>query len=202
MAKELVFSLGATDYAAAPVKLERKKLYGWTEVRATDPSGSICQLVSLDEEGTMIIPKGSTKLGTLNAAGIWMEKDQLVAVDAAGVPLPAQPSSFDAPIKLGATVTTEQFLDHLITSVYQLGGEGCVALAKEIGETIYSFPFSYRGGFELAPGFLLANGETLYLFAGERVELPFVGLEQQGVIDEAEEDAAESGDYELDFNMM
>lgn len=28
MAKELTFTLGGTGYAAAPVKLERKKIYG------------------------------------------------------------------------------------------------------------------------------------------------------------------------------
>ena len=37
MAKELMFKLGGTDYGAAPVKLERKKIYGWTDIVATDP---------------------------------------------------------------------------------------------------------------------------------------------------------------------
>lgn len=39
MAKELVFKLVGTDYGAAPVKLERKKIYGWTDVVATDRNG-------------------------------------------------------------------------------------------------------------------------------------------------------------------
>lgn len=39
MAKELVFKLAGTDYGAAPVKLERKKIYGWTDVVATDRNG-------------------------------------------------------------------------------------------------------------------------------------------------------------------
>ena len=37
MAKELLFKLNGTDYASAPVKLERKKIYGWTDIVATDP---------------------------------------------------------------------------------------------------------------------------------------------------------------------
>ena len=32
MAKELIFKLNGTDYGSAPVKLERKKIYGWTDV--------------------------------------------------------------------------------------------------------------------------------------------------------------------------
>jgi len=38
MAKDLNFVLGASKFAAAPVKLERKKLYGWTELRVQDPT--------------------------------------------------------------------------------------------------------------------------------------------------------------------
>ena len=34
MAKELMFKLAGADYGAAPVKLERKKIYGWTDVEA------------------------------------------------------------------------------------------------------------------------------------------------------------------------
>ena len=36
MAKELIFSLSGAEYAAAPTKLERKKLYGWSTLIATD----------------------------------------------------------------------------------------------------------------------------------------------------------------------
>ena len=39
MAKELHFQLSGTDYATAPVKLERKKIYGWTTCVATDKEG-------------------------------------------------------------------------------------------------------------------------------------------------------------------
>lgn len=35
MAKELSFSLAGAEYAAAPVKLERKKIYGWSDLVAT-----------------------------------------------------------------------------------------------------------------------------------------------------------------------
>lgn len=40
MAKELQFKLGGQDYGAAPVKLERKKIYGWKEGAGAKLEGS------------------------------------------------------------------------------------------------------------------------------------------------------------------
>ena len=45
MAKELMFKLGGADYGAAPVKLERKKIYGWTDTVATDKDGNVCAIL-------------------------------------------------------------------------------------------------------------------------------------------------------------
>ena len=36
MAKELLFKLVGSEYSAAPVKLERKKIYGWTSLVANN----------------------------------------------------------------------------------------------------------------------------------------------------------------------
>ena len=36
MARALTFDLGGTAFQAEPVKLDRKKVYGWTETAATD----------------------------------------------------------------------------------------------------------------------------------------------------------------------
>jgi len=46
MAKEIQFKLGGKDYGAAPVKLERKKIYGWTDFVATDRAGEVCDSAS------------------------------------------------------------------------------------------------------------------------------------------------------------
>ena len=58
MAKDLTFILSGTQYAAAPEKVERKKLYGWVDTRVTDYKGAECQLAYLDDSGATIIPKG------------------------------------------------------------------------------------------------------------------------------------------------
>jgi len=201
MAKALNFNLNGVTYAAAPTKLERKKVYGWTELRVTANDGSICRQVGLDSSGQTIIPKGAIKLGALKEDGSWMEKSELVAVHEDGSLAEAIPSSFDSTINLTRKVTPEEFLDNVITSVYQLDGEASADLVSAIGNSIYCFPFSYRGGFEASNGYLISNGNVAYIFVGNPAQFDYVGLEEQGVLDEPE-DEAELNDDELDFNMM
>ena len=71
MAKNLIFTLGGAEYAAAPVKIERKKLYGWSEIVALDAEGEKCAVVTVDETGSFIIPKGGLGLGILTPQGQW-----------------------------------------------------------------------------------------------------------------------------------
>ena len=47
MAKELTFTLTGAMYASAPIKLERKKIYGWSNLVATDKEGVICNTAYL-----------------------------------------------------------------------------------------------------------------------------------------------------------
>ena len=79
MAKELIFKLSGTDYGAAPVKLERKKIYGWTNIVATDRDGSVCGSAYLSPDDALIIPSGGLKQGTVSEDGRWVEKGELTA---------------------------------------------------------------------------------------------------------------------------
>ncbi len=65
MAKELQFKLNGTDYGAAPVKLERKKIYGWTNIVATDRSGEECGSAYLAPDDALIIPSGQARYALL-----------------------------------------------------------------------------------------------------------------------------------------
>ena len=47
MAKELIFKLNGTDYGSAPVKLERKKIYGWTDYLSKHPTFTGIRIVRL-----------------------------------------------------------------------------------------------------------------------------------------------------------
>lgn len=201
MAKALNLILGGSTFALAPTKVERKKLYGWTELRATDPDGNVCRQAGLDSNGVTIIPKGATKIGMLREDGNWMEKDELQALHADGSVAEAIPSSFEGEIKLEQKVDTEKLMDCIVTSVYQLEGEGAEELAKAIGSDIYTFPFSYRGGYDASDGFLLSNGTTPFIFVGTEAQFEMIGLDEQAVVDEPDEEV-EMEEDELDFSMF
>ena len=56
MAKELSFNLSGATYGATPIKLERKKLYGWTSLVATSRNGDVCNSAYLSPDDALIIP--------------------------------------------------------------------------------------------------------------------------------------------------
>ena len=199
MAKELVFNIYGEDYGAAPVKLERKKIYGGTNIVATDRDGSVCGSAYLSPDDALIIPSGGLKQGTVSEDGRWVEKGELTAYSEDGQEvLPTYASSFDAPIELKCKATTEEFLDNDWESVYQLVNAD---LATAVGDDIYKFDFSYRGGTNHNDGYLINTPGGLFLFAGDKQEFPLVSLAEETTIDDTEEPVEEEID-ELDFSMF
>ena len=199
MAKELMFKLAGTEYGAAPVKLERKKIYGWTDTVATDRNGDVCNSAYLSPDDALVIPSGGLKQAVVDDGGRWVEKSALVAYSEDGSEvLPVQPSSFDAPIELKEKATTEEFLDNDWESVYQLVNPD---LAAAVGDDIYKFDFSYRGGTNHNEGYLMNTPGGLFLFAGDKQEFPLVSLAEETTIDDTEEPVEEEID-ELDFSMF
>ena len=199
MARELTFKLTGTEYAAAPVKLERKKIYGWTSLVATDRDGGVCESAYLSPDGSLIIPSGGLKQAIVDSDGRWVERSALTAYDEDGEKeLPIFPSSFDGLIELTEKAKPEEFLDNDWESVYQLVNP---ELAAAVGDDIYKFVFSYRGGTNPNDGFLLNTPGGLFLFAGDRQEFPLLSLAEETTIDEVEEPEEESLD-DLDFSML
>ena len=199
MAKELIFKLGGKEFAGAPVKLERKKIYGWTDVVATDRDGDECVKAYLSPEDVLIIPSGGLKQATVDAEGRWVEKGELTAYSEDGTEvLPILPSAFDAPIELNVKASEDEFLDNDWESIYQVDNAD---LAAAIGNDIYKFEFSYRGGTNHNDGYLMTTPAGLFLFAGDKQEFPLVGLNEETTIDDTEEPEEETID-ELDFSMF
>ena len=199
MAKELIFKLSGADYAAAPVKLERKKIYGWTTLVATDKEGGVCDSAYLSPDDSLIIPSGGLKQATVDSEGHWVDKSTLKAYSEDGEQeLPIFQSSFDAPIDLAQKATVEEFLDNEWESVYQLDNP---ELASAIGNDIFKFDFCYRSGTNHNDGYLLNTPGGLFLFAGDKQEFPLLTLAEEAAIDETEEVDEESID-ELDFSML
>ena len=199
MAKELMFKLAGTDYGAAPVKLERKKIYGWTDIVATDKAGEVCGSAYLSPDDALVIPSGGLKQATVDSEGRWVDKSELTAYSEDGQEvLPSYASSFDTPIELKQKATKEEFLDNDWESVYQLVNAD---LAAAVGNDIYKFEFSYRGGTNHNDGYLINTPGGLFLFAGDRQEFPLISLAEETTIDDTEEPEDESID-ELDFSMF
>ena len=82
----------------------------------------------------------------------------------------------------------EDLLDHNLASVYQLTGEDSLLLSSKIGDDIYKFPFSYRGGYELNTAFIITNGPNVFIIVGIDGSYDYIGLEQQGVLDTVEDE--------------
>ena len=198
MAKELIFSLAGTDYGAAPVKLERKKVYGWTDTVATDRSGEVCGSAYLSPDDALIIPSGGLKQAVVDDEGRWVDKSELTAYGEDGQKvLEVFPSSFDAPIELKKKATMEEFLDNDWEAVYQLVNAD---LAAAVGDDIYKFDFNYRASTNHNDGYLINTPTGLFLFAGDRQEFPLVSLAEETTIDDTEE--LEEEIDELDFSMF
>jgi hypothetical protein len=135
---------------------------------------------------------------------LWADKSQLKPVDLEGNEIKPVPSSFSAPIKLFDTATIGDYLQHNIRAVYQLETQDDHAdLVTELKRgTIFSFPYSYRGGLEADAGFLLlSDDQNVFLAVGSPTKVEFIGLAQPAVA--TAEDEADADDADLmDFDMI
>lgn len=202
MARALTFALDGVDYTASPVKVDRRKLYGWTQTVALDDAGRECVLASMDGSGTFIIPAGGTGLGVLTPQRQWVDRAQLKAVTSDGGDAPMLASSFDAPVDLTRQVSSDELLDCNITAVYEL--DGGARLAQALGERIVWFEYAYRAGYTSSEAFVLAADDQAFMLVGYRSNFEFIGLTQVEGLDEddldADDDDNDSDD--IDFSMF
>ncbi len=203
MAKPLKFKIADTVYDLEPLKLDRKKLYGWTEKIVLDDKGKECNTLSLYSNLLMIIPKGGVGLGAIGEDGTWIEKSDMMYVNEDGTPAILVPSSYDGEILLDKTVALEEYLSHNITAVYSLQGEENhpdFVKAIQDNKEIFTFVFNYRADYEGDPAFLIENDGEVFVLVGKKIEFKFIGLEEAGVLED--EDTAEDENDEFDFSMM
>jgi hypothetical protein len=206
MARELTFITGDREYTASPTKIDRKKLYGWTENIALDDEGNECKLVSTDESGTLIIPKGGIALGIISDDGFWTPRSELKAVYEDGSSAELIPSSYSVPIELSKKASVEEFLNYSIKAFYQLSGADDEFI-DFIGDNIYSFTYCYRDSYEGKTAFLLTAGDkgkdkNLFMMIGALNEFEMLGITQISVIEEETEEEEEEEDTEIDFSMF
>ena len=204
MAKALVLQCNGVDIPCFPEKVDRSKLYGFIDQEVLDSKGRKCVLATLGDDGKSVIEAGGTAFAQLSVDGEWIDKSALKPVDLEGKPITPVPSTYNAPVPLTTKATVEEYLNHAIKGAYVLRSEsdlsGLVAELKS--GTIYTFPYSFRGGLEADVAFLIAAADgTPFLCVGAPANIQFVGLEQSAPVVEEESDADE-GDEEVDFSMM
>lgn len=200
MAKQLTFTYKDATFLADLAKVDRSKLYGKSEVVTTTPEGDVCVLANILPERSLIIPSGTTKAAVVDASGKWLERSELIAVNALdGAPLEKYESSFNAPVALDDEVSENEFLDNVWESVYQLD---CPELAEAVGEKIFRFGFNYYAGVNRLSAFLLVSDGHLFMLTGSRAEFPMVTLAQEAVLDDVNDESETEDEDEMDFSMM
>ena len=209
MARKLEFEFGEDRFSCAILKVDRSKLYGHVVTQTYDADDKRCDLVSIARDGRTIIPYGGTASAYIDTKGLWVERDDLKPVDGDGKALNEVPSSFKIPNRLASEISLETYLDHPIRITYLLSPENDIApklKAKLKKGAIYQFPFSYRGGVNTDPAFLLmGEDDTLWMLIGHTSDIDYLGFEQAAVcaarsLDE-EEDEDENADA-FDFDML
>lgn len=204
---ELQLSFKGEELSCGISKVDRRKLYGYTETEVVDSeTEQVCSLATLASDGRTLIPSGGVALAYVSPKGIWKTKEELRPVDLEGEELTPVTSTFKEVVELKETASAEEYLDHNIRMVYQLETEGGFpkALLGELAEgTIYHFPFSYRGGLVPDEAFILqGNEETIWMAVGKKTDVQLIGQEQIGAAVAVEELAGESEVDPLDFGMM
>lgn len=204
MAKPLVFNFGEHSLEVSLEKIDRAKLYGYIETEIQDETGKRCELATLLGDGHSIAGKGGTAIAYLSTDGLWRTRAELQPVDVQGQPITPVKSSFDAPITLAEVAAIDEFLSHNITLIYQIvpSADNPELYAELRKGTIFRFPFSYRGGVEASPAFLLLGGDgNPFLCVGTPTSIEFIGPAATAPVVTDDASAGEEEDS-LDFSMV
>lgn len=200
MARKAELSINGQSFLAEFLKVDRKKIYGWSTVEVFDEKGSECRMANL-AEGRYVLPSGSSALVTLNAKGETVSKSSLIGVDAQGNKVELVPSIYDQTVVL-REANMDEYFSLAVKSVYQLNIEEIPdrIMADLKSGKIYYFVFNYRADYEGDDAYLLSNGMNVFAITGKCSDFEFIGLndnEQNLVLDE--EPIVEE---EMDFAMF
>lgn len=200
MPRQLIFKIKRKEYTVIPEKIDRKKLYGWTEIQALDEKGRECRLLTTDQTGTLIIPKGGSALGILSPEKNWVDRSGLKTVRLDGSPAALIHSSYSQVTSLKQKVKEEEFLDHSITDFYQLKGD-IKEFVKVIGNDIYNFDYTYLDSYETVPAFILISEQVPFMLTGYRNKFEMLCLGDCENVTE-DDDYIEINDDDIDFSMF
>ncbi|MCP3921719.1 MAG: hypothetical protein GY714_03950 [Desulfobacterales bacterium] len=202
MAKLANFKTDSFSFSASINKLDRKKVYGWTEVKTYDQDGNECSLAGITKDGRYLLPSGSVALGLFLEDGKYITRKELEAVDEEGKKLEKVPSVFDEAVELREDVSIEDYMDMNVKSIYQLDIEdGADKILEELKSgKIFHMIFNYRADYEGDDAYLILNEDTVFMVVGKKTEFEYLGLETAVTETAPEEEIDESDSF--DFGML
>lgn len=201
MARNITFKDSDFTFSAGITKVDRKKVYGYSRVEVTDLNDKKCSLVSLSDDGSHILPSGSTGIAKLDSKENYIDASSIKAVTPDGEPAEKVPSVFDKEVVLEKAASVTDYLDVNVKSIYQLSfeDEGEKAkLIKKLEDSLYEFTFNYRADYEGDDAFILSDGTEVFAVVGKKCEFEFLGL-QEVVVDDIDDDEEEE---DFDFGML
>lgn len=177
MARKVKFSLSDITLSGEIIKVNREKIYGWSEVEVYDKYSSKCELAGL-VDGQYIIPSGYSSLVTLNEKGDTISKNELIGFDNSGNKVDLVPSIYDQEILLKES-SIDEYLSLSVKSVYQLKIEEDKSnVIKKLNGKVFYFVFNYRADFEGDDAFLITNENEIFIVTGKLTKFEFIGLEE------------------------
>ena len=199
MARKVKFSFSDITLSGEIIKVNREKIYGWSEVEVYDKHSSKCELAGL-VDGQYIIPSGYSSLVTLNDKGDTISKNELIGFDNSGNKVDLVPSIYDQEILLKES-SIDEYLELSVKSVYQLKiEEDKLNVIKKLNGKVFYFVFNYRADFEGDDAFLITNENEIFIVAGKLTKLEFIGLEEGDKL--LSDDSSADEDDEINFAMF
>jgi len=199
MAKEVIFKFQENVVKTSLTKVDRDKVYGWSEIIYTDKSGNICTWATLLNDGETLIGTGGTALKSFNNVGKEISKSDLIAVFDDGTEATLINSVFDMETMLSNEKSIEDLMNLEVKSVYQLE----VIENKDVLENwltkykVLYLTFNYRTDYEGDDAFILNQGDLFFIITGNIKDFRYVSLQTYQNL-EVETDESE----EIDFNMF
>lgn len=180
-------------------RIERQQLYGAKRRLAVDADGNPCTRASMTLDGATVLRPGMTAQGWFTDEGEQVESSEVAAVDPAGKPIPAHPSTIGVAQPLHGPVAPTEVLDLAVQAVLALEPQSLPAKLKEELEAgkAYRFTYCYRPDPTPSTAYLVANAEGIFALVGMPTQCQWMSREQP-----AQEPVGATDDDDLDFDMV
>jgi hypothetical protein len=198
MAKSIILNWGDDTISFAPTRVDRSKIYGSRKRIAVDASGATCTKASLTTDGSLIIKSGMLAQGYFTPEGRWVQRNEMVGLDADGNTVETKPSTLGVPQPMEGPVDAKEVLDLVIQSVYLLTPESVpekFTAALKSGD-VFKFAFNYSADLEVETAYLLSNDEGTFALIGKPQTVNFVEETTSFVPETADEEESDDLDFD------